>query len=116
MCCAVCCYAVLCSHTQHADMSAQLVHVQNQSRIEVSAARSEAEQLQVTFDDDDACGGWGLGHMWTVCFEHAIGQAAMISQHVCLPPRGGCFPGGLVHTTPQHAIKQTITCSHGNIV
>ena len=29
------------------DLSAQLLHVQNQSRLEVTAARSEAEQLQV---------------------------------------------------------------------
>jgi hypothetical protein len=30
-----------------AGLSAQLLHVQNQSRLEVTAARSEAEQLQV---------------------------------------------------------------------
>jgi hypothetical protein len=38
----VCC-VVLC----HAELSAQLSHLQNQSRLELAAARSEAQQLQV---------------------------------------------------------------------
>lgn len=39
-----CCVMLCC---RHAELSAQLSHLQNQSRLELAAARSEAQQLQV---------------------------------------------------------------------